>query len=94
MDFVHDQLARGRKLRILTIIDTFSRFSPATGSRFSYRAEYVVKTLEHVCHDMGYLSLLFCPSQQGVSKVREQCLSRSQTAQECGANTLPIVGRL
>jgi putative transposase len=26
MDFVHDQLATGRKL---TIIDTFSRFSPA-----------------------------------------------------------------
>jgi putative transposase len=27
MDFVHDQLATGRKLRVLTIIDTFSRFS-------------------------------------------------------------------
>jgi hypothetical protein len=29
MDFVHDQLATWRKLRVLTIIDTFSRFSPA-----------------------------------------------------------------
>ena len=29
MDFVHDQLATGRKVRVLTIIDTFSRFSPA-----------------------------------------------------------------
>jgi hypothetical protein len=29
MDFVHDQLATGRKLRVLTIVDTFSRFSPA-----------------------------------------------------------------
>jgi putative transposase len=29
MDFVHDQLATGTKLRVLTIIDTFSRFSPA-----------------------------------------------------------------
>ena len=28
MDFVHDQLATGRKLRVLTIVDTFSRFSP------------------------------------------------------------------
>jgi hypothetical protein len=26
MDFVHDQLATGRKLRVLTIVDTFSRF--------------------------------------------------------------------
>lgn len=29
MDFVHDQLATGRKLRVLTIIDTWSCFSPA-----------------------------------------------------------------
>jgi putative transposase len=28
MDFVHDQLATGPKLRILTVVDTFSRFSP------------------------------------------------------------------
>jgi putative transposase len=29
MDFVHDQLATGRKIRVLTIVDTFGRFSPA-----------------------------------------------------------------
>jgi putative transposase len=34
MDFVHDQLATGRKLRVLTIVDTFSRFSPALEPRF------------------------------------------------------------
>jgi putative transposase len=27
MDFVHDQRATGRKLRVLTIIDTYSRFA-------------------------------------------------------------------
>jgi len=54
MDFVHDQLATGRKLRILTIIDTFSRYSPATDPRFSYRGEDVVQTLERVCREVGY----------------------------------------
>jgi transposase InsO family protein len=29
MDFVHDQLFDGRKIRVLTIIDTFTRLSPA-----------------------------------------------------------------
>jgi putative transposase len=29
MDFLQDQLATGRKIRVLTIVDTFSRFSPA-----------------------------------------------------------------
>jgi putative transposase len=31
MDFVHDQLCTGRKIRVLTVIDTFSRFSPGSG---------------------------------------------------------------
>lgn len=35
-DFVHDPLATGRKMRILTIVDIFSRLSPATDPRFSY----------------------------------------------------------
>ncbi len=54
MDFVHDQLVTGRKIRVLTIADTFSRFSPATDARFSYRAEDVVQTLEKVCRKLGY----------------------------------------
>ncbi len=54
MDLVHDQLATGRKLRILTIIDTHSRFAPATDPRFSYRDEDVVHTLERVCRQVGY----------------------------------------
>ncbi|SSC70766.1 unnamed protein product [Ciceribacter sp. T2.26MG-112.2] len=54
MDFVHDQLATGRKLRTLTIIDTHSRFAPATDPRFSYRGEDVVHTLERVCRQVGY----------------------------------------
>jgi putative transposase len=37
MDFVHDQLATGRKLRVLTIVDTFSRYSPALEPRFTFR---------------------------------------------------------
>ncbi|TCO06083.1 integrase-like protein [Camelimonas lactis] len=54
MDFVHDQLATGRKLRILTIISTFTRVAPAVDVRFSYRGEDVVHTLERVCRDTGY----------------------------------------
>ncbi|CDK99110.1 protein of unknown function [Magnetospirillum gryphiswaldense MSR-1 v2] len=38
MDFVHDQLATGRKIRVLTVVDTFSRYVPVLDPRFSYRA--------------------------------------------------------
>lgn len=46
MDFVHDQLATGLKLRILTIIDTFSRYAPAVVPRYQYRASNVVVVLD------------------------------------------------
>ena len=54
MDFVHDQLATGRKIRVLTVVDTFSRYAPVLDPRFSYRAENVVQTLEQVCRQVGY----------------------------------------
>ncbi len=67
MDLVHDplgrqanatfaerQLATGRKLRVLTVVDTFSRYVPVLDPRFSYRGEDVVQTLERVCAQTGY----------------------------------------
>jgi putative transposase len=35
MDFVHDQLAMGKKIRVLTVIDIFSKFSPVIDPRFA-----------------------------------------------------------
>jgi len=62
MDFVHDQLVTGSKIRILTIVDTFSRYSPATDPRFSYKGEDVVQTLERVCRKLGYPKSIRVPS--------------------------------
>ena len=53
MDFIHDQLATGRKLRVLTIVDTFSRFSPAIVARFSFRAPDVIEVFEQVGREIG-----------------------------------------
>jgi putative transposase len=53
MDFVHDQLATGRKMRVLTVVDTYSRYVPVLDPRFSYRGEDVVRTLERVCTCIG-----------------------------------------
>jgi putative transposase len=54
MDFVHDQLATGRKLRVLTVVDTFSRFSPALERRFTFRGVDVVEVLERVGRQVGF----------------------------------------
>ncbi|SPF31092.1 hypothetical protein POI8812_03443 [Pontivivens insulae] len=52
MDVVHDQLALGKKLRILTIVDTHSRLYSTADPRFHCRGEDVVQTLERVCGQM------------------------------------------
>jgi putative transposase len=54
MDFVHDQLFDGRKIRILTIVDTVTRLSPAIEVRQQFRGADVVETLERVSREIGY----------------------------------------
>lgn len=54
MNFVHDQLATGQKLRILTVVDMFSRLWPVINPRFSYRGQDVVATLERARRQIGY----------------------------------------
>lgn len=58
MDFVHDQLATGRKIRVLTVVDTYSRYVPVLDPRFSCRGEDVVATLKRVCGRIGYPKII------------------------------------
>ena len=53
MDFLSDQLFDGRKIRILSIVDNFTRLSPALDVRFSYRGSDVVETLERIAITHG-----------------------------------------
>ena len=68
MDFVHDQLATGPKLRILTVVDTFSRFSPAVVPRFNFRATNVIDVLERVCRKV--------PTRRSSGSIRAASLCR------------------
>lgn len=54
MDFFHNQLATGRKLRVLTIVDIFSLFSPVLEPRFTFRGSDVVEILERICNEVGF----------------------------------------
>jgi putative transposase len=48
MDFVHDQLFDGRPIRLLTVVDQFTRLSPLIEPRFSFKGGDVVAALERV----------------------------------------------
>ena len=53
MDFLSDQLFDGTKIRVLTIVDTFSKLSPAIEVRTRYTGADVVNTLERITQDYG-----------------------------------------
>src|SRR5437763_898071 len=45
MDFVSDRLADGRRFRVLTLVDNFSRVSPALEAGFSISGKHVAAVL-------------------------------------------------
>ena len=53
MDFVHDQLYDGRRIRILTVIDTFTRYVPAIEVRERFTGADVVAVLEEIRKEIG-----------------------------------------
>ena len=53
MDFMSDQLFNGRRIRLLTIVDNFSRVSPLIGVGVNYNSDDVVASLETACKRYG-----------------------------------------
>lgn len=53
MDFVVDQLSDGRQIRLLTLVDNFSRVSPAIEVDFSLTGKRVVGVLERLRKTCG-----------------------------------------
>jgi len=43
---------------VLTIVDTFSRFSPVLEPRFTFRGVDVVQVLESICRQLGFLATI------------------------------------
>ena len=60
MDFVSDALADGRKFRALTIVDDFTRESPAIEVDTSLPGERVVRVLEQLAVTRGLPSAIVC----------------------------------
>jgi len=53
MDFVHDTLASGRRIRMLTLVDVFTRESPTIVVDTSLSGRRVVRELERICEQRG-----------------------------------------
>lgn len=53
LDFMSDALVTGRKLRVLTIVDEFTKESPALAVEHSISGEYLVRVLERLAAEHG-----------------------------------------
>jgi putative transposase len=53
MDFMHDELADGRKIRTFNLVDKLSREALAIDVDFGLRAEQVINALDIVCYERG-----------------------------------------
>lgn len=60
MDFMHDTLESGRKVRLFNVIDDYNREGLATDADTSFASEHVIRTLERIARDRGYPKTLRC----------------------------------
>jgi len=60
MDFMHDQLANGRSIRALNVIDDFNREALGIEVDFSLPAARVIRTLEHIIDWRGKPAVIRC----------------------------------
>lgn len=60
MGFVSDNLGNGQALRALTLVDNFSRVSPAIEVDFSLTGKRVVEVLERVSASYGQPRVIKC----------------------------------
>jgi putative transposase len=60
MDFMHDVLADGTKIRLLTIVDIFSRESVALEADYGFKAPQVVDVLRRVSTERGTPQRIRC----------------------------------
>ena len=72
-DFVHDWCANGQQLKILTVVDEFTRESLAVETRTSLKSQAVIEVLQRLRHERG--APAFLRSDNGAefaaSQVRE-----------------------
>ena len=60
MDFMSDRLASGRRFRVFTLVDNFSRVSPSLEVDFSLTGQRVVQVLERLKSTHGLPQIIHC----------------------------------
>lgn len=80
MDFVHDELATGRRLRCLTVVDDFTREAVAIHVAHSIPGEHVAQVRDRAGRERGLPAAIVCgPMSAGSSSLSSGRASRWRT---------------
>ena len=60
MDFVHDQMADGRRFKILTVIDIYSRECVIVDAKLRYRSQDVINALKQAIDERDVPERIWC----------------------------------
>ncbi len=83
MDFVADRLADSRQFRLLTLVDNFSRVSPAIEADFSLTGKRVVEVLEQLKVTCGLPKVIKVDNgSEFISKAMDEWAHRNQVKLE------------
>jgi putative transposase len=69
MDFMHDTLSQGEKIRVLTVIDVFTREALAVEGRSSFRAGHVVEVLSKLVSEQDRPEVIQCDQGTGFTSM-------------------------
>jgi putative transposase len=72
MDFISDELANGKRIKVLTIVDDFTKESIDLVTEHGISGQYVVRVLERAAHFRG--PPLAIRTDQGPSSPARRCL--------------------
>jgi hypothetical protein len=78
MDFMSDALQNGRRFGIFTLVDNFSRVSPAAEVDFSLTGKRIVEVLERVKQVHGLPEIIHCDNgSEFISRVVDDWAHRN-----------------
>jgi len=60
MDFIHDSVAEGKRLKVLTVIDPATNVSPVLEAAFSMSGKDVSEVLDRICENAKFPEYLKC----------------------------------
>ena len=76
LDFMHDQLADGRSIRLFNVIDDFNREGLGIEVDFSLPSERVIRSLDQIIEWRGKPSAIRCEGPEYISAVTQAWAAR------------------